>query len=95
MDPLARSIRYALRQKYGFPEEGEPFGIPAVYSTEAYSDPEELRYDGGKGFRCVCPQGDNQFNTCDRKNVIMGNASFVTGTFGLMCASIVVKGLVA
>lgn len=94
VDPLARALRSILRQKYGFPSDEEiPFGIPAVYSTEPYTEPVELHYDGGKGFRCVCPQKDNPYNTCDRKNVIMGNASFVTGTFGFVCASVAVQHL--
>lgn len=94
VDPLARALRGILRELYQFPnKEGEPFGIQAVYSTEAATEPEELHYDGGKGFRCVCPQGDNPYFTCDKRNVIMGNASFVTGTFGLVCASIAVQEL--
>jgi tRNA A37 threonylcarbamoyladenosine dehydratase len=92
-DPLARHVRRILRQQYGFPEKGE-FGIPAVYSDETVIEPFELSYDGGKGFRCVCPQGDNPYNTCDQKNVILGNASFVTGAFGLACASAAIRGLI-
>lgn len=96
VDPLARELRKILRQKYGFPAaDAEPFGITAVYSAEPYTDPVDLHYDGGKGFRCVCPQGDNPYFNCDQRNVIMGNASFVTGTFGFVCASVVVKGLLA
>lgn len=94
VDPLARELRKILRTKYGFPPDGEAFGIPAVYSTEPHTDPYELNYDGGKGFRCVCPQGDNPYFTCDNRNMIMGNASFVTGAFGLACASYVVRELI-
>jgi tRNA A37 threonylcarbamoyladenosine dehydratase len=94
VDPLAREIRRVLREKHGFPaEEKTPFGIQAVFSTEPPRAPEELHYDGGKGFRCVCPQGDNPYFQCDNRNVILGNASFVTGTFGLVCAGIAVRGL--
>jgi tRNA A37 threonylcarbamoyladenosine dehydratase len=96
MDPLAREIRRILRERYEFPtDEKAPYGIPAVFSVEPYSAPEELHYDGGKGFRCVCPQGDNPYFNCDNRNLILGNASFVTGTFGLVCASIVIRGLIA
>lgn len=95
VDPLARELRKVLRTKYGFPEDGVAFGIPAVYSTEPHSEPRELHYDGGKGFQCVCPQADNPYFTCDNRNLIMGNASFVTGTFGLVCASHVVRRLLA
>lgn len=76
IDPLARAIRGILRTRYDFPPAGQPFGIPAVYSTEPHTDPVELHYDKGKGFRCVCPQGQNEFFTCDRRNMIYGNASF-------------------
>ena len=92
-DPLARSIRRILREKYGFPVEGR-YGIASVYSDELPSAPLELKYDNGKGFRCVCPQGENEFFNCDNRNLIHGNASFVTGTFGLVCASVVVRELV-
>ncbi|NBX77412.1 MAG: tRNA threonylcarbamoyladenosine dehydratase [Proteobacteria bacterium] len=96
VDPLARAIRGILREKYAFPRsEKEPFGIPAVYSTEPALEPRELHYDGGKGFQCVCPQGDNPYFQCENRNVIMGNASFVTGTFGFVAASIVIKDLLA
>ncbi len=94
IDPLARSIRRILRQEYDFPETGS-FGIQAVYSDEPAMAPQELHYDGGKGFQCVCPQGDNPFFNCDNRNLIMGNAGFVTGAFGMACASVAVKGLLA
>jgi len=95
MDPLARTIRRVLREMHAFPKnDGTEFGIQAIYSPEPASTPVELTYDGGKGFRCVCPQGDNGYFTCDNRNVIMGNASFVTGAFGLACASVVVRGLI-
>jgi tRNA A37 threonylcarbamoyladenosine dehydratase len=94
MDPLARELRKFLRQRHGFPAaDGEDFGIPAVYSDEPATAPIELHYDNGKGFRCVCPNGDNPYFQCENRNVIMGNASFVTGTFGMVCASVVVRGL--
>ena len=89
-DPLARMIRKILRTKYGHPK-GQPFDIPTVFSTEPVREPVELAYDGGKGFRCVCPQGDNEYFTCDNRNLILGTAGFVTGTFGFTCASVVVR----
>jgi len=95
-DPLARAVRRILREKYAFPRAGEgDFGIQAVYSGEPSRDPVELAYDGGKGFKCVCPQGQNGLNDCDMKNLIMGNAGFVTATFGNYLASIVVRTLIA
>lgn len=93
IDPLARSVRRILRQQYGFSDKGS-FGIPAVYSNEPATEPTELKYDNGKGFKCVCPQNDNPYFNCDNRNLIMGNAGFVTGAFGMACASYVVRELV-
>jgi tRNA A37 threonylcarbamoyladenosine dehydratase len=92
-DPLARAVRRILRERYGFPEKG-PWGIQTVYSDEPPTWPEELKYDNGKGFRCVCPGNDNPYFNCDSRNLIMGNASFVTGTFGNVAASVVVRDLI-
>lgn len=93
-DPLARAVRKFLRRDYGFPGENKgDFGIPAVFSREAAADPQELTYDGGKGFRCVCAKRNNDFFNCDDRNLILGNASFVTGAFGLHCAAVVVRAL--
>jgi tRNA threonylcarbamoyladenosine dehydratase len=92
-DPLAREVRRILRQKHSFPPEGQAFGIPAVFSVEPHRQPFSLTYDRGRGFQCVCPQGDNEFHTCDDRNVILGSASFVTGAFGLFCASVAVRSL--
>ena len=89
IDPLADAVRRTLRQKYDFPPKG-PFGISAVYSTEPPAVPHELHYDGGDGFRCVCPGGNNEFHCCEERRVIYGTAGFVTGAFGLACASVVV-----
>jgi tRNA A37 threonylcarbamoyladenosine dehydratase len=94
VDPLADAVRRALRQKYDFPARG-PFGVPAVYSTEAPAQPEELHYDGGDGFRCVCPGGTNDFHSCEERRVIYGTAGFVTGAFGLACSSVVVRAIAA
>lgn len=94
VDRLADAVRRILRQKYGFPARG-PFGVSAVFSEEKPAAPEELTYDGGDGFRCVCPGGENEVHGCEERRVIWGTAGFVTGAFGLACASVVVRGLVA
>jgi tRNA threonylcarbamoyladenosine dehydratase len=93
VDPLARSVRRILREKHGFPAKGS-FGVPTVYSDEPAAMPVELHYDGGKGFHCVCPQGDNEYFQCDNRNLILGNAGFVTGAFGMACASLAVRTLI-
>ena len=92
VDPLADAVRRALRLKYGFPRQG-PFGVAAAWSDEPPAPPRELGYDGGEGFRCVCPGGANDVHTCEERRVIYGTAGFVTGAFGLACASVVVKAL--
>ena len=94
VDPLARALRRILRRDYGFPAEGA-FGIPAVFSRESPAMPRALSYDGGKGFRCVCGKANNPFFNCEQRNLILGNASFVTGIFGLLCAGIAVRALLA
>ena len=93
IDPLAQEVRHILRRKYGFPTEGA-FGIPAVYSLEHPQHPEDLHYDHGEGFHCVCPGGKNDHHSCEERRLIYGTASFVTGSFGLSCASVVVRSLV-
>lgn len=92
-DPMAANVRKILRKNHDFPE-GKWFGIPCVFSDEAPRNPVELKYDNGQGFKCVCPQGQNDFNACLHKNVILGSASFVTGAFGLNLASWVVRDIV-
>ncbi len=93
VDPLANAVRRILRQRYGFPRTG-PFGIPAVFSTEPCAEPLELTYDKGEGFRCVCPGGKNDVHSCEERAVIYGTAGFVTGAFGLACASLAVRRIV-
>jgi tRNA A37 threonylcarbamoyladenosine dehydratase len=94
VDKLADAVRRTLRQKYDFPAKGA-FGIPAVYTEEPAAEPADLHYDGGEGFRCVCPGGKNDFHSCEERRVIYGTAGFVTGAFGLACASVVVRALAA
>jgi tRNA A37 threonylcarbamoyladenosine dehydratase len=89
-DPMLQQVRKVLRQRYDFPREGA-FGIPCVYSEEPMRPPQELHYDQGKGFRCVCPQGKNDYHSCEKRNIIYGSASFLTGSFGLRMAAHIVK----
>lgn len=94
VDPLARDVRKILRTQYGFPDgKKAKFDIPAVISTEPAGAPLDLTYDNGEGFRCVCPGGSNGMHSCEKRSVIYGTAGFVTGTFGLVCSSVVVKSL--
>lgn len=94
-DPLARHVRKLLRQHHAVDaREGNPLGVTAVFSDEEPIDPNDVHYDKGAGFRCVCPNGDNGLHSCDKRSRIEGSASFVTGTFGLTCASVVVRTLI-
>lgn len=90
VDPLAQAVRKILRQKHNFPRKGK-FGITAVFSTEALQNPEVLAYDKQGEFQCVCPNGENDFHSCESRSVIWGTAGFVTGAFGLTCASVAIR----
>lgn len=91
-DKLAKAVRTILRER-GVVEGREPVGIPAVFSTENRHEPQSLSYDGTAGFRCICPTKENDLHTCDDRNLIEGTVSFVTGTFGMMAASVAVREL--
>ena len=94
-DKMALNVRKILREKYAFPRGRAAWNIPAVFSDETMTLPKELAYDAGTGFQCVCPQGQNGLLTCDRRARIDGSASFVTGTFGMVAASVAVQTLLA
>jgi len=95
-DPMAKNVRRALKKNYGIAATGmTPLGVHAVFSQEPPIEPAPVSYDKGQGFRCVCPQGNNGLHDCDRRARIDGSAGFVTGTFGLTCASVVVRRLIA
>ncbi len=89
---LPDHVRTLLRKQHGFAARGS-MGLAAVYSDEPRIWPKELTYDQGQGFRCVCPKVSSE-HSCDARNLIDGTAVFVTGAFGLACASYVVRGLV-
>lgn len=91
-DPMLQQVRKTLRQRHDFPREGA-FGIPCVFSDEPMREPIDLHYDQGKGFRCVCPQGQNNFHSCEKRNIIYGSASFLTGSFGFAMAAHVIQQL--
>lgn len=93
IDPMLIVLRRVLRQDYEFPRKGE-FGITCVWSSEEPIFPVDLGYDNGEGFKCVCPQGQNGFNSCDNKRLINGSAAFVTGAFGLTAASWIVRTVI-
>lgn len=92
-DPLARAVRRILREKYGV-ETKKRTGIQTVFSVEGRQQPQGLSYDGTAGFMCICPTKGNNLHGCETRNLIEGSASFVTGSFGLMAASVVVRDLI-
>lgn len=92
-DALASSVRKFLRKNHGF-DKGNHFDIPCVFSDEPARDPIDLKYDKGMGFKCVCPQNDFNWSTCEKRNVILGTSSFVTGSFGFTLASWIVRDIV-
>jgi tRNA A37 threonylcarbamoyladenosine dehydratase len=94
LDPLARALRRILREKYGFPGGKKEFGVTAVFTAEPAAPPrEDVRATSCKA-GCLCPQGENDFQSCTKKSVVHGTASFVTGAFGLACAAVAVRHLI-
>lgn len=93
-DPMAHHFREILRTKHGWRlRPSLPTGVPCVFSDETPIAPAELAYDHDHGFQCVCPQSDNGLHTCEKRARIDGSAAWVTGTFGLVAASVVVREL--
>jgi tRNA A37 threonylcarbamoyladenosine dehydratase len=91
-DPFAAALRSILREKYQWEfKHTRPLGIAAVYSEELPIAPSALSYDADEGFHCVCPQSDNGLHTCEKRSRIEGSVSWVTGTFGLVTASVAVR----
>lgn len=90
-DPFAKDVRKLLRLKHGV-DTTKHCGIQAVFSLEPRREPEPVSHDH-EGFQCVCPQGDNEFNTCERKVQIDGTVPFVTSVFGMTAAGVVVRML--
>lgn len=89
---LAQAVRRVLRAEYNFPAKGK-FGIQAIWSRERARLPLALPYDGDEGFHCVCPGGKNEHHSCEERSLVRGSVSFVTGSFGLRAASVVVNAI--
>jgi len=79
VDPLALAVRKILRIKYGFPPK-KAFKIPAVFSDEDPTMPPGFKPEPRTAGR-------------EGPSVIYGTAAFVTGAFGLVAASLVVRSL--
>ncbi len=84
-DPLARKVRSILRREYGFSRNpSRNYSIPCVFSTE------QLSYPQSDGSVCQTKSftGDSTRLDCASG---FGSATMVTGTFGFVAASRVVK----
>lgn len=93
-DGLAKDVRKWLVRKHGIaPRADGTFGVPAVFSDEPMTTPAIVSADASNGFQCVCPQGENDHHTCEKRARIDGTASFVTGAFGLAAASWIVRSI--
>jgi tRNA threonylcarbamoyladenosine dehydratase len=98
-DRLLTTVRKELRQKYNF-TKGQPFGqasqswhIDCVYSEEevlANPTSSDSFFIDGNGIS-TSSHAKSSFRKCD--NGVLGTASFVTGTFGFIAASVVVQGV--
>ena len=82
-DRLLQEVRKKLRVRDGFPREGQPFNVSCVFSSEPPVFPAchgriADRPDPSLNLRLDCGAG-------------LGTASFVTGTFGFVAASHVVR----
>lgn len=92
-DPLARDVRAILRTEYGW-DLSQETGQRAVFSIERPVQPVALYYDQKTGgFQCVCPPKEDRGHTCEDRVQIEGSVAFVTGAFGLACASVAIHHL--
>ncbi|MDA8131971.1 MAG: tRNA threonylcarbamoyladenosine dehydratase [Elusimicrobia bacterium] len=90
LDPLARAVRKILRDKYSFPRKGK-FGVRAVCTIEPPRRPHEGVELSDCKAGCLCPQGENPFQCCTKKSVVLGTACFLTSVFGMTCAAEAVR----
>ncbi len=82
-DRLLQEVRRNLRQKHGFPRGAQPFGVECVLSRE------QVVYPRKEGAVCADRAASSDLRLdC---NSGLGTASFVTGAFGLVAASRLVR----
>lgn len=87
-DRLLKTVRVELRKTHGFPRGDGKFGVEAVYSTERSKFPQP---DGSICESRTETEGGSLRLNCESG---FGTAAFVTGAFGLVAASVVVRRLV-
>jgi tRNA A37 threonylcarbamoyladenosine dehydratase len=84
-DPLARKVRSLLRREYNFSRnQSRNYSIPCVFSTE------QLVYPSSDGTVCQTKAFAGESTRLDC-NSGFGSATMVTGTFGFVAASRVIK----
>jgi tRNA A37 threonylcarbamoyladenosine dehydratase len=85
-DRLLAQVKRLLRRRHGFPRGDRSFRIEAVFSSEqvSYPEPDTCAADqeSAPDRRLDCGTG-------------LGTASFVTGTFGFVAASRVIRAIAA
>jgi len=91
-DPLGQALRKNLRRKYKMPDESMA-KITAVFSDEPLILPDPDYRGTLCGVECVCPNGINEHHSCQKRRIIYGSSVFVTATFGMVAAAIVVRRL--
>jgi tRNA A37 threonylcarbamoyladenosine dehydratase len=81
-DPFAKVIRKELRAR------GITTGFEAVWTDE---EPNVLDEAVADAFHCICPSGDNDVHTCDKRHVVQGTVPWVPSMFGMMMAGTAVN----
>ncbi|MCI0535070.1 MAG: tRNA threonylcarbamoyladenosine dehydratase, partial [Verrucomicrobiales bacterium] len=91
-DRLLQKVRERLRKEHGFPRRGQEFGVDCVYSAEAPVFPHQ---DGSVCATRPAVAGSSEDEprqlNCESG---LGSATFVTGTFGFIAASLAVRKIV-
>jgi tRNA A37 threonylcarbamoyladenosine dehydratase len=88
-DQFAKDVRKYLRVKHGI-DCARPTGIAAVWSVERCRHPIALPWDEPPMDR---PQDERGLKPPGRHTSIHGTAAFVTGVFGMLAASVVVRAI--
>jgi tRNA A37 threonylcarbamoyladenosine dehydratase len=91
-DPLARAMRKFTKRRHGVTDE-DLRRVIAVFSDEPVINPHAGYRSPVCGNDCVCPGGENDLHSCQKRNVIHGSAVFVTAVFGMVAASVAVRHL--
>lgn len=88
-DLFAKDVRKLLRKRYGIRCDRD-MGIPAVFSPEKAREALPLDPALEGPFPCVC-HPEEVGRTCGTRRLVLGTASFVTGTLGLVAASVAIR----